>query len=80
MSERDDSGAGVVLLLLTLIFVMLKLTGVIAWSWWAVFIPLWILPAFALACVAMVIAIVLMVLLAVAAVLAILAVADRWER
>ena len=27
---------------LTLIFVTLKLTGVIAWSWWWVLSPLWI--------------------------------------
>lgn len=28
--------------ILTLIFVCLKLTGVIAWSWWWVISPLWI--------------------------------------
>lgn len=28
--------------LLTLVFVVLKLTGVIAWSWWWVLSPLWI--------------------------------------
>lgn len=28
--------------LLTVAFVVLKLTGVIAWSWWWVFSPLWI--------------------------------------
>ena len=28
--------------LLTIIFVILKLTGAIAWSWWWVFSPLWI--------------------------------------
>lgn len=27
---------------LTLVFVVLKLLGVIAWSWWAVFIPLYV--------------------------------------
>lgn len=27
--------------LLTIIFVILKLCGVIAWSWWLVFVPLW---------------------------------------
>ena len=28
--------------LLTLVFITLKLTGVIAWSWWWVLAPLWI--------------------------------------
>jgi len=28
--------------LLTLLFIILKLTGVIAWSWWWVLSPLWI--------------------------------------
>lgn len=28
--------------LLTVLFVALKLTGHIAWSWWMVFSPLWI--------------------------------------
>jgi len=27
---------------LTIVFIILKLTGVIAWSWWWVFSPLWI--------------------------------------
>lgn len=27
---------------LTVVFVVLKLLGVISWSWWAVFIPLYI--------------------------------------
>ena len=27
---------------LTLIFIVLKLTNVIAWSWWWVFAPIWI--------------------------------------
>lgn len=26
--------------LLTIVFVVLKLTGVIAWSWWLVFLPM----------------------------------------
>lgn len=28
--------------LLTLLFITLKLTGVIAWSWWWVLSPIWI--------------------------------------
>jgi len=27
---------------LTIVFIVLKLTDVIAWSWWAVFSPLWV--------------------------------------
>lgn len=35
--------------LLTLAFVVLKLCGVIAWSWWWVLAPLWIPLALAIA-------------------------------
>lgn len=28
--------------LLTIVFIILKLTGVIAWSWWWVLSPIWI--------------------------------------
>ena len=35
--------------LLTLIFITLKLCGVIGWSWWWVLSPLWIPLAFVLA-------------------------------
>lgn len=34
--------------LLTIVFITLKLTGVIAWSWWWVLSPLWIPMVFAL--------------------------------
>ena len=34
------------LTLTTIVFIILKLTGTIAWSWWWVFAPLWIIPAF----------------------------------
>ena len=27
--------------LLTIVFIILKLTGVIAWSWWFVLLPFW---------------------------------------
>lgn len=40
-SENKQVGGGF-LGLLTLIFITLKLTGVIAWSWWWVLAPLWI--------------------------------------
>lgn len=28
--------------LLTIVFIVLKLTGVVAWSWWWVLAPIWI--------------------------------------
>lgn len=34
--------------LLFLVFMVLKLTNVIAWSWWYVTMPLWIFPAIGL--------------------------------
>ena len=40
--ERRISWGTIFLLALTATFVVLKLTGVIAWSWWWVFSPLWI--------------------------------------
>ncbi len=33
---------------LFLLFLVLKLTGIIAWSWWFVTMPLWIAPVFML--------------------------------
>jgi hypothetical protein len=44
MSERpiiETKGPGIVSLLLTL-FIALKLTGMITWSWWWVLSPMWI--------------------------------------
>lgn len=32
--------------ILTIVFIILKLTGVLAWSWWWVFSPIWIPVAF----------------------------------
>jgi membrane protein YdbS with pleckstrin-like domain len=44
MKNSSNSGNGGVGLLglLTVAFVVLKLTGVIAWSWWWVLAPAWI--------------------------------------
>lgn len=40
---ENKSGAGVGFVgLLTILFIALKLTGVIAWSWWWVLSPIWI--------------------------------------
>lgn len=43
MSNSSSSSSGIGFGgLLTVLFVALKLTGVIAWSWWWVLSPLWI--------------------------------------
>lgn len=46
-SENQSRGIGF-LGLLALVFVTLKLTGYIAWSWWWVLAPLWVPFAIAL--------------------------------
>ncbi|PZE66918.1 hypothetical protein [Curtobacterium sp. MCBD17_021] len=40
-TQSKSSGVGFVGLL-TIVFIVLKLTGAIAWSWWWVLSPLWI--------------------------------------
>lgn len=42
------SGGGNGLFVLFIIFLILKLTGTITWSWWLVTLPIWIAPAFCL--------------------------------
>ena len=43
MSEKNSSNSGIGFTgLLTVAFVVLKLCGVIAWSWWWVLSPIWI--------------------------------------
>lgn len=54
MSREYGSGG---LTLLLLLFIALKLTGVIAWSWWWVLSPFWI--PLVLALVVMVVAVLL---------------------
>ncbi|MBO5969967.1 MAG: hypothetical protein J6S14_15875 [Clostridia bacterium] len=41
MNNKSSSGLGICGVL-TIIFVVLKLVGVISWSWWWVLSPLWI--------------------------------------
>lgn len=49
MSKHDSSTSGIsVLSLLGLIFIVLKLTGYIDWSWWWVLAPFWVIPTIAL--------------------------------
>jgi hypothetical protein len=46
--ENNSSGIGFIGLL-TVLFVALKLTGFIGWSWWWVLSPLWITPILVIA-------------------------------
>lgn len=41
MSQSSNSGGAGFLSLLLVAFIVLKLTGVIAWSWWWVTCPFW---------------------------------------
>lgn len=41
MKKSSGGGIGIVTIL-TLIFLVLKLTGNIDWSWWWIFSPIWI--------------------------------------
>ena len=41
MSQNNTSGGIGFFGLLTIVFVVLKLTGVINWSWWLVTAPIW---------------------------------------
>ncbi|AXH71256.1 hypothetical protein BSP36_211 [Bacillus phage BSP36] len=53
--NHNNRGGGVgVVSLLTLIFVTLKLTGHITWSWWWVLSPLWISAGLVIALIAVV--------------------------
>ncbi len=45
MSNSSSSSSGIGFVgLLTIVFITLKLTNYIAWSWWWVLSPLWIAP------------------------------------
>lgn len=48
-NKRSTAGGVGFCGLLTIAFIVLKLTGVIAWSWWWVLAPIWIPAAIALA-------------------------------
>ena len=41
MSKEVNTGGTSFLGLLTIVFITLKLTNVITWSWWWVLLPLW---------------------------------------
>ena len=42
MSKNTETNGVSVLGVLLIVFIVLKLVGVISWSWWVVLIPLWI--------------------------------------
>jgi Flp pilus assembly protein TadB len=41
-AAKSNTGGIGIAWLLTIVFIVLKLVGVITWSWWWVFSPLWI--------------------------------------
>ena len=50
MSDSNQSSGGIGFVgLLTIVFITLKLTGYIDWSWWWVWSPIWITLAVAVA-------------------------------
>ncbi len=48
MKQRSTGGCGSFILLLFLFFVVLKVTGLVDWSWWWVASPLWLPAVFVL--------------------------------
>ena len=61
MSESTSSSGGIKFVeLLTIVFITLKLTNFIDWSWWWVLSPLWITVAIVITIIALVWAYVLM--------------------
>lgn len=57
MSASSESGGVGYFTVLLIVFVVLKLTGTIAWSWWWVLSPFWIPLAFALLVIAVILAV-----------------------
>lgn len=58
-TKRNATGESIFLSLLTVAFIVLKLTGVISWSWMWVLAPIWIPAALALAILLIVLLVVL---------------------
>jgi len=58
MAESSSSSGGIGFVgLLTIAFVVLKLTGHVAWSWWWVLAPVWITASFSVAVLAVLLAV-----------------------
>lgn len=52
MNNKQSSSSGISFFaLLALVFIVLKLCNVIAWSWWLVLAPLWIPFVLGLVCI-----------------------------
>ena len=49
-TEKTTTGGISFCGLLTIVFIVLKLTGFIGWSWWWVLAPIWAPAAFVLTC------------------------------
>ena len=56
-SKKSTAGGVGFCGLLTIAFIVLKLTGVIAWSWWWVLAPLWIPAAIVIILVMLIVAV-----------------------
>lgn len=54
MSSKNKSGGLGITSVLLIIFIVLKLVGVINWSWWVVLIPLWINLSVVIICLAVI--------------------------
>ena len=48
VSRSSGSDGSAILFALFVVFLVLKLTGTVGWSWWLVTMPLWIGPALVL--------------------------------
>ena len=56
MSDNSSKSGGIGFVgVLTILFIGLKLTGNIAWSWWWVLSPIWIMALIALALITLVV-------------------------
>lgn len=66
MSNSNSSGGIGIGGVLLIVFIVLKLCGVIAWSWWWVLAPLWMPVVFAIG----IVLVLLLILLIVAAIAA----------
>ena len=45
MRKNEINGGSGLLFVMFVLFLVLKLAGVITWSWWLVTAPLWLVPA-----------------------------------
>ena len=45
MRKNEINGGSGLLFVMFVLFLVLKLAGVITWSWWLVTLPIWICPA-----------------------------------